>query len=74
MTILPKTNNPQELISAFYGCVYAGLVPVCIRPPSADNLVAALPTLNMMMDCCNIMAIMTTRSVMKLMTSKVGIF
>ncbi|KAL5259725.1 hypothetical protein ACHWQZ_G009983 [Mnemiopsis leidyi] len=61
-----------ELISAFYGCVYAGLVPVCIRPPSADNLAAALPTLNMMMDCCNIMAIMTTRGVMKLMTSKAG--
>ncbi|XP_063679406.1 disco-interacting protein 2 homolog C-like isoform X7 [Bolinopsis microptera] len=61
-----------ELISAFYGCVYAGLVPVCIRPPSADNLLAALPTLKMMMECCNIMAILTTHGVMKLMTSKAG--
>ena len=60
-----------ELIAAFYGCVYAGLVPVCIRPPSSDNLGAALPTLKMMMECCNIMAIMTTHNVVKLMTSKV---
>ena len=60
-----------ELISAFYGCLYAGLVPVCIRPPSSENLQAALPTLKMMMECCNIMAVLTTHNVTKLMTSKV---
>ena len=69
--VAPGFPAGLEPISAFYGCIYAGLVPVCIRPPSSENLMAALPTLRTMMECCNIMAIMTTHSVQKLMTSKV---
>ena len=72
VTMVTPPPPGLELIAAFYGCTYAGLVPVCIRPPSQDNLLAALPTLRTMMECCNIMAIMTTHSVMKLMTSKVS--
>ena len=39
-----------ELIAAFYGCLYAGCVPVTVRPPHAQNLTATLPTVRMIVD------------------------
>lgn len=39
-----------ELIAAFYGCLYAGCIPVTVRPPHAQNLTATLPTVRMIVD------------------------
>lgn len=39
-----------ELIAAFYGCLYAGCIPVTVRPPHAQNLTATLPTVRMVVD------------------------
>lgn len=39
-----------ELISAFYGCLYSGCVPVTVRPPHAQSLVATLPTVRMIVE------------------------
>lgn len=39
-----------DLIAAFYGCLYAGCVPVNVRPPHPQNLAATLPTVRMIID------------------------
>ena len=39
-----------ELIVAFYGCLYVGVVPVIIRPPMISNLPASLPTMKLTME------------------------
>uniref|UniRef100_A0A8C5FVR9 Disco-interacting protein 2 homolog Ba n=1 Tax=Gadus morhua TaxID=8049 RepID=A0A8C5FVR9_GADMO len=39
-----------DLIAAFYGCLYAGVVPVTVRPPHPQNLTATLPTVRMIID------------------------
>lgn len=39
-----------ELITAFYGCLYSGCVPVTVRPPHAQSLVATLPTVRMIVE------------------------
>ncbi|CAB1330183.1 unnamed protein product, partial [Coregonus sp. 'balchen'] len=39
-----------DLIAAFYGCLYAGLIPVTVRPPHPQNLAATLPTVRMIID------------------------
>lgn len=41
-----------DLIAAFYGCLYAGCVPVNVRPPHPQNLAATLPTVRMIIDVC----------------------
>uniref|UniRef100_A0A8B9LMF0 Disco-interacting protein 2 homolog Ba n=1 Tax=Astyanax mexicanus TaxID=7994 RepID=A0A8B9LMF0_ASTMX len=33
-----------DLIASFYGCLYAGCIPVTVRPPHPQNLTATLPT------------------------------
>lgn len=38
------------MIAAFYGCLYAGCVPVNVRPPHPQNLAATLPTVRMIID------------------------
>ncbi|ETE65150.1 Disco-interacting protein 2-like B, partial [Ophiophagus hannah] len=43
-------NECIELIAAFYGCLYAGCIPVTVRPPHAQNLTATLPTVRMIVD------------------------
>lgn len=46
-----------DLIASFYGCLYAGCVPVNVRPPHPQNLAATLPTVRMIIDvsaCVNI--------------------
>lgn len=39
-----------DLIAAFYGCLYAGCIPVTVRPPHPQNLSATLPTVRMIID------------------------
>lgn len=39
-----------DLITSFYGCLYAGCVPVTVRPPHPQNLAATLPTVRMIID------------------------
>ena len=36
-----------DLIVAFYGCLYAGCVPVPIRPPHSKAIPTTLPTVRM---------------------------
>lgn len=58
-----------DLIAAFYGCQAAGLIPVCIRSPSPHNLQASLVTVRMIVDVSKSVAILSTSSVIKLLTS-----
>lgn len=39
-----------DLIASFYGCLYAGCIPVTVRPPHPQNLPATLPTVRMIID------------------------
>ena len=39
-----------ELIQAFYGCLYAGLVPVLVRPPTQRTLATAYNTVKMIIE------------------------
>ena len=39
-----------DLIAAFYGCLYVGVVPVTIRPPHPQNLQMTLPTVRMIVN------------------------
>ncbi|XP_029450843.1 disco-interacting protein 2 homolog B isoform X2 [Rhinatrema bivittatum] len=59
-----------ELIAAFYGCLYAGCIPVTVRPPHAQNLTATLPTVRMIVDVSKAACILTTQILMKLVKSK----
>lgn len=46
----PPTRAGIDLIAAFYGCLYAGVIPVTVRPPHPQNLAATLPTVRMIID------------------------
>uniref|UniRef100_A0A914XY41 AMP-dependent synthetase/ligase domain-containing protein n=1 Tax=Panagrolaimus superbus TaxID=310955 RepID=A0A914XY41_9BILA len=59
-----------ELITAFYGCLAAGLVPVCIRPPAATNLAATLVTVRMVVDVSKSVALLSTSTIIKLLKCK----
>uniref|UniRef100_A0A8C2Z4V9 Disco-interacting protein 2 homolog Bb n=1 Tax=Cyclopterus lumpus TaxID=8103 RepID=A0A8C2Z4V9_CYCLU len=59
-----------DLIAAFYGCLYAGCVPVNVRPPHPQNLAATLPTVRMIIDVSKAACILTTQSLMRTMRSK----
>lgn len=39
-----------DLIATFYGCLYAGCVPVTVRPPHPQNLTTTLPTVKMIVE------------------------
>lgn len=39
-----------DLIAAFYGCLYAGCVPVTVRPPHPQNVATTLPTVKMIVE------------------------
>lgn len=47
---LSLTSAGIDLIAAFYGCLYAGVIPVTVRPPHPQNLAATLPTVRMIID------------------------
>ncbi|KAI1286480.1 Disco-interacting protein 2 [Halotydeus destructor] len=59
-----------DLIAAFYGCLYVGVVPVTIRPPQAANLQTTLPTVRMIVDVSKSVLILSTQHVIKLLKSK----
>ena len=48
--LVPLFSLGIDLIAAFYGCLYAGVVPVTVRPPHPQNLTATLPTVRMIID------------------------
>ncbi|PIO67507.1 AMP-binding enzyme [Teladorsagia circumcincta] len=59
-----------DFIAAFYGCLVAGVVPVCIRAPSAASLQTTLPSVRMIVDVSKAVAIVSNSAVCKLL--KVG--
>lgn len=60
-----------DLIVAFYGCLYVGLIPVPIRPPHSQNIQTTLPTVKMIVEMSRTKAILTISSTIKLLKSKV---
>ncbi|CAD5208915.1 unnamed protein product [Bursaphelenchus xylophilus] len=59
-----------DLIAAFYGCLVVGLVPVCIRAPSLQNLHNSLITVRMVVDVSKSVALLSTAPMIKLLKSK----
>ena len=59
-----------DLICAFYGCLYVGVVPVTIRPPHPQNLQTTLPTVRMIVDVSKSVVILSSAQVIKLLKSK----
>ena len=61
-----------ELIVAFYGCLYVGVVPVVIRPPLLGTLPSSLPTIKLTLEISNSRGVLTTHAVMRVLKSKVS--
>ncbi|XP_033960805.1 disco-interacting protein 2 homolog C-like [Pseudochaenichthys georgianus] len=59
-----------DLIVAFYGCLYAGCVPITVRPPHPQNISTTLPTVKMIVEVSRSVCVMTTQLVSKLLRSK----
>uniref|UniRef100_A0A6Q2Y021 DMAP1-binding domain-containing protein n=1 Tax=Esox lucius TaxID=8010 RepID=A0A6Q2Y021_ESOLU len=59
-----------DLIAAFYGCLYAGVIPVTVRPPHPQNLTATLPTVRMIIDVSKAACILTTQTLMRILRSR----
>ncbi|KAG5885512.1 hypothetical protein JTB14_030250 [Gonioctena quinquepunctata] len=59
-----------DLICAFYGCLYVGVVPVTIRPPHPQNLQTTLPTVRMIVDVSKSVLVLSIQAVIKLLRSK----
>ncbi|KJH53237.1 AMP-binding enzyme [Dictyocaulus viviparus] len=59
-----------DLIAAFYGCLVAGVVPVCVRAPSPSSLQSELPSVRMIVDVSRAVAIVSNTSVCKLLKCK----
>ncbi|XP_056610543.1 disco-interacting protein 2 homolog A isoform X2 [Triplophysa dalaica] len=59
-----------DLIATFYGCLYAGCVPVTVRPPHPQNLTTTLPTVKMIVEVSKSVCILTTQAILKLLKSK----
>ncbi|CAB4061952.1 Disco-interacting protein 2 homolog C,Disco-interacting protein 2,Disco-interacting protein 2 homolog A,Disco-interacting protein 2 homolog B-A,Disco-interacting protein 2 homolog B [Lepeophtheirus salmonis] len=59
-----------DLICAFYGCLYVGVVPVTIRPPHPQNLQTTLPTVRMIVDVSKSAIVLSSQLVIKLLKSK----
>lgn len=59
-----------DLISAFYACLFLGLVPVTTRPPHPANLPTTLPTVRMIVDVSKSVLVLSTAPVIKLLKSK----
>ncbi|XP_030133783.1 disco-interacting protein 2 homolog A isoform X4 [Taeniopygia guttata] len=59
-----------DLIATFYGCLYAGCVPITVRPPHPLNLATTLPTVKMIVEVSKSACILTTQAIMKLLRSK----
>ncbi|XP_056247344.1 disco-interacting protein 2 homolog C isoform X5 [Seriola aureovittata] len=59
-----------DLIVAFYGCLYAGCVPITVRPPHLQNIATTLPTVKMIVEVSRSVCVMTTQLISKLLRSK----
>ncbi|XP_069047100.1 disco-interacting protein 2 homolog C isoform X7 [Lepisosteus oculatus] len=59
-----------DLIAAFYGCLYAGCVPITVRPPHPQNIATTLPTVKMIVEVSRSACIMTTQVICKLLRSR----
>ncbi|XP_057714016.1 disco-interacting protein 2 homolog C-like isoform X2 [Corythoichthys intestinalis] len=59
-----------ELIVSFYGCLYAGRVPVTVRPPHPHNIASTLPTVKMIVEVSRSACVLTTQAISKLLRSK----
>uniref|UniRef100_A0A8C6Q858 Disco-interacting protein 2 homolog Ca n=1 Tax=Nothobranchius furzeri TaxID=105023 RepID=A0A8C6Q858_NOTFU len=59
-----------DLIAAFYGCLYAGCVPITVRPPHPQNIATTLPTVKMIVEVSRSVCVMTTQIITKLLRSK----
>ncbi|XP_061094234.1 disco-interacting protein 2 homolog C isoform X5 [Conger conger] len=59
-----------DLIAAFYGCLYAGCVPITVRPPHPQNIATTLPTVKMIVEVSRSACVMTTQMICKLLRSK----
>lgn len=49
-TLLLPPHIGIDLIAAFYGCLYAGCVPITVRPPHPQNIATTLPTVKMIVE------------------------
>lgn len=43
-------HSGVDLVVAFYGCLYAGCVPITVRPPHHQNIATTLPTVKMIVE------------------------
>ncbi|XP_025759554.1 disco-interacting protein 2 homolog C-like isoform X3 [Oreochromis niloticus] len=59
-----------DLIAALYGCLYAGCVPITVRPPHPQNISTTLPTVKMIVEVSHSACVMTTAVICKLLRSK----
>nr|CAD2186582.1 unnamed protein product [Meloidogyne enterolobii] len=59
-----------DLIAAVFGCFCASLVPVCIRPPSAQNLQTSMLTIRMIVQVSKAVAILSNGLIIKLLKSR----
>lgn len=59
-----------DLIASFYGCLYAGVVPVVVRPPNERNIPTTLPTAKMVVEVSKSKLLLTNGAVVKLLRSK----
>uniref|UniRef100_A0A8C9STC5 Disco interacting C n=1 Tax=Scleropages formosus TaxID=113540 RepID=A0A8C9STC5_SCLFO len=59
-----------DLISAFYGCLYGGCVPITVRPPHPQNIATTLPTVKMIVEVSHSACVMTSQAICKLLRSK----
>ncbi|XP_078537555.1 disco-interacting protein 2 homolog A isoform X1 [Lissotriton helveticus] len=59
-----------DLIATFYGCLYAGCVPITVRPPHPQNLATTLPTVKMIVEVSKSTCILTTQAITRLLRSK----
>ncbi|XP_056389225.1 disco-interacting protein 2 homolog A isoform X4 [Hyla sarda] len=59
-----------DLIATFFGCLYAGCIPITVRPPHPQNLATTLPTVKMIVEVSKSACILTTQAIMRLLKSK----
>uniref|UniRef100_A0A672NIB3 Disco-interacting protein 2 homolog C-like n=1 Tax=Sinocyclocheilus grahami TaxID=75366 RepID=A0A672NIB3_SINGR len=61
-----------DLIAAFYGCLYAGCIPITVRPPHPQNISTTLPTSRPRNPkvVSRSVCVMTTQAISKLLKSR----
>uniref|UniRef100_A0A914GXB6 AMP-dependent synthetase/ligase domain-containing protein n=1 Tax=Globodera rostochiensis TaxID=31243 RepID=A0A914GXB6_GLORO len=59
-----------DLVSAVFGCFFASLVPICIRPPSVHNFHNSMLTVRMIIDVSKAVALISNGALIKLLRSK----